>query len=191
MIRRKTRLKASKGIKRRPLKLNRTTRLIRGRGGLKRGRKRRTEADLKRGWFIKSTYSLRYKGLRGVYWYWLSRDVRKSEWEKYGVCLTCLKPIENWEQADCGHIIASRWCGEFLRFHRLNLTIQHKGCNNPRFCPQAGVLNAINIDKRHGVGHMERLLQMQKIPAKEPKQSEYHDLIHTLNSFKEARKLLM
>lgn len=144
---------------------------------------------LKEQWSIPTTnnFKLRYTGLRGVYWYWLSRDVRKSEWEKYnGECLTCLERIEKWEEADCGHIVASRWCGEFLRFNRMNLTIQHKKCNNPRFCPQAGVMNAINIDKRHGTGYMDRLVSLRKTEAKEPSQDQYRELIRALPSYQAA-----
>lgn len=146
---------------------------------------RGSEAALKREWLMPEKAHMRYKGLRGVYWYWLSRDVRKSEWEKWGVCLTCLEPIDAWEEGDCGHILAARWCGEYLRFHRKNLTIQHKGCNNPRFSPEAGVMNAVNIDKRYGEGYLAELLRMQKIVAKEPKQSEYRSMIRGLSSYQE------
>lgn len=149
---------------------------------------KKTNSDLCREWSIpQNSFKLRYTGLRGVYWYWLSRDVRKSEWEKWnGLCLTCLEPIEDWQFADCGHIVASRWCGEFLRFNRMNLTIQHKKCNNPRFCPQAGVMNAINIDKRHGTGYMDRLVSLRKTEAKEPSRDQYRELIRALPSYQAA-----
>lgn len=154
---------------------------------LKQKKKRKTQIDLWREWLVPDGAKRRYKGLRGIYWYWLSRDVRKTEWEKWGgLCLTCLNPIEDWRMADCGHIVASRWCGEYLRFNRKNLTIQHKGCNNPRFCPQAGVLNAVNIDKRHGDGYMDMLLSLVKKECKEPGQEEYRQLIRDLPSYQEA-----
>lgn len=150
-------------------------------------RKRKTEVGLWREWLVPDTAFRRYKGLRGIYWYWLSRDIRKSEWIKWDKkCLTCLEVIEDWQYADCGHILASRVCGEFLRFNPINLTIQHKGCNNPRFCPQAGVLNTINIDKRMGAGYMEYLLSLRKQETKEPTAEQYHALIRGLKSYQEA-----
>ncbi len=150
-------------------------------------KKRRTESDLKRDWLIQSNYPLRYTGLRGVFWYWLSREIRQMEWEKWGgLCITCLGPIENWWDGQCGHIIASKGCGEFLRFNPINLTIQHYKCNNPRFCPNAGALNAIHYDERHGQGAWQRLYEMRKIEAKEPKTAEYRALIQALPSYKGA-----
>lgn len=126
---------------------------------------------------------------RGMYWYWLSRDVRKKEWEKWGgLCLTCLQPIEKWQDGQCGHIVASKGCGEFLRFNRINLTIQHSKCNNPRFSPNAGALNAIHYDQRHGQGAYERLYAMRKTDAKEPNAEQYRNLIQGLQSYQEALK---
>lgn len=159
---------------------------------LKRGlgakKPRKTKVDLCRLWLVpQPPSSLRYTGLRGIYWYWLSRDVRKTEWEKWNhLCLTCLTEIEDWTKADCGHIVASRFCGEFLRLNRVNLTIQHKKCNNPRFCPQAGVMNAVNYNKRYGPNKFEELLEMRHKQAKEPSQEEYRQLIQSLPSYQEA-----
>lgn len=159
----------------------------RGKQTVSTRKKKKSKVDLRREWLVPDTTGrLRYVGLRGIYWYWLSRDVRKTEWEKYGVCITCLEPIEDWTKADCGHIVASSWCGEYLRLNRINLTIQHKKCNNPRFCPQAGVLNAVNIDKRHGDGYMQNLLGLVKTEAKTPTQEQYRKLIRALPSYQEA-----
>lgn len=153
-------------------------------------KKKRTKVDLRREWLVPdATGPLRYTGLRGIYWYWLSRDVRKAEWDKWGNCLTCLKPIEDWQLADCGHIIASRFCGEFLRLNPINLTIQHKGCNNPRFSPHAGVSNAVNYDLRYGQGKFAELYAMRTIHTKEPSQEEYRTLIRRLSSYQEALTL--
>lgn len=150
-------------------------------------KKKRSGADMKNEWLIpKASHHLRYVGIRGVYWYWLSRDVRKSEWEKWKVCLTCLEPIEDWTKADCGHIVPSSFCGEYLRLNRINLTIQHKACNNPRFSPYAGVYNAVNIDKRYYEGYMEFLLSQRKKECKEPTTNEYKELIRALPSYQEA-----
>lgn len=157
----------------------------------KRPRKRaKSKIDLRREWLVPdSTGKLRYVGIRGVYWYWLSRDVRKSEWEKYGICITCLGSIEDWRTEDCGHIIASDRCGEYLRLNRKNLTLQHKKCNNSLWTPQAGVLNTLNMDKRHGAGYMESLRALMTVECKEPTTNEYKELIQALPSYKEALNL--
>lgn len=147
-------------------------------------KKRKTEIGLWREWLVPDGAYRRYKGLRGIYWYWLSRDVRKSEWERWNkLCLTCLNPVSQWEDGDCGHVIPSSICGEYLRFYRLNLTLQHKGCNNPKFSPLAPALNAINYDKRHGIGAYEKLLALKGTPTREPSQAEYRLLIRALPSY--------
>lgn len=156
---------------------------------IKRGlhRFKRTEADLKREWLVPTNAWMRYKGLRGIYWYWLSIDVRKMEWVQWGGrCLTCLEFIPTWQEGQCGHIVSSSYCGEYLRLNRINLTIQHAACNNPKFSPHAGVANAVNIDKRHGAGYMEMLLSLRKTECKEPGQEEYRVLIRAVPSYQEA-----
>jgi len=153
-------------------------------------RKKKTKIGILREWLVPiGIDSVRFKGnmLRSVYWYWLSRDVRKSEWEKWDkLCLTCLRPIENWEDGHCGHVIASAGCGEYLRFHRSNLTLQHAACNSDRITPMAAALNAIHYDERYGKGAWDKLYALRKIDCKEPKQSEYPDLIRALPSYQEA-----
>jgi len=148
---------------------------------------RKTKIGLWREWLVPDGAYHRYEGLRGIYWYWLSRDVRQSEWEKWdGKCLTCLIPLEDWRQGQCGHVIASAGCGEFLRFNRINLTLQHDHCNNPRYTPNASALNAIHYDQRYGKGAWEKLYAMRKIEARNPSQAQYRALISNLKSFKEA-----
>lgn len=142
---------------------------------------------IKRAWCVPDKAKMRYGGLRGVYWYWLSRDIRKSEWEKWGKkCITCEEEIEDWQYADCGHMIASQGCGEFLRFNRINLTIQHKKCNNPRFTPNMSALNAIHYDERHGKGAWLAMWKLRKVRAKEPTADQYRELIQALPSYQEA-----
>lgn len=148
---------------------------------------RRKKIDLWREWLVPDGAYHRYEGLRGVYWYWLSRQVRKDEWEKYGgLCLTCLKPIEHWTMGHCGHIIAAQNCGEYLRFLRENLTIQHPHCNSDRITPQAAALNALHYDQRHGQGAWGLLFALKNTEAKAPTQAEYRALIRALPSYQEA-----
>jgi len=179
-----SKLKSKTRLKQNPLKKGQKGTKVKSKR--KKLTKRRTQADEKREWNIDPKTNLRYKGLRGIFWYWLSRDVRESEWKKYGHCITCLEPIENWWKADCGHILPASNCGEYLRFHRENLTIQHKKCNNPRFTPDAGIRNGINMDKRHGAGTIAELYEMKKIEKKSPSQEEYRQLIKALPSYKKS-----
>lgn len=146
----------------------------------------KTEIGIWREWLVPDNAYHRFKGLRGVYWYWLSRQIRKEDWDTYGVCITCLQPVQNWIDADCGHILPSSNCGEYLRFYRLNLTLQHKKCNNPRFTPNAGIYNAIHMDERHGEGTIKFLMSLTKKETKEPTGKEYKELIQALSSYQEA-----
>lgn len=146
--------------------------------------KKKKKIDLWREWGVPDHAYRRYPGLRGIYWYWLSRDIRKSEWERWDkLCITCLLPVDNWENGDCGHIIASHGCGEYLRFNPINLTLQHKHCNNPRITPNAAALNAIHYDQRYGQGAWQALWNIRKTEVKHPTQAEYRALITALPSF--------
>lgn len=154
---------------------------------VKKKRPRKTKIGLWREWLVPDGAYQRYTGLRGIYWYWLSREIRKDEWEKYdGLCLTCLKPIEHWTMGHCGHIIAAQNCGEYLRFLRENLTIQHPHCNSDRITPQAAALNALHYDQRYGQGSWDALYALREKKAKTPTQEQYKDLIRALPSFQEA-----
>lgn len=150
-------------------------------------KKKKTIVGLWREWLVPDGALRRYKGLRGIYWYWLSLAVRKDEWEKYGgLCLTCLLPIEHWTMGHCGHIVAAQHCGEYLRFARKNLTIQHPACNSDRITPDAAALNAVHYDERHGLGAWEALRSLKKQEAKNPTQGQYRELIRALPSYQEA-----
>lgn len=156
-----------------------------GRQGAKKPRK--TMIGLWREWSVPDGAYRRYKGLRGIYWYWLSRDVRQFEWEYWeGKCLTCLETVENWEDGQCGHIVASHGCGEYLRLNRANLTLQHAACNNPKITPMAAALNAIHFDQRYGQGAYQKLYESRKKKAKEPSQDEYRRLIRSLRSYQKS-----
>ena len=149
-------------------------------------KKKRTYADLKREWLVPAQGYTRFTGIRGIYWYWLSRDVRQKEWEKYHHCLTCLVEMDSWKEGVCGHVIASQNCGEYLRLNRINLTIQHRSCNSDRITPQASALNALHYDQRHGKGAWDKLYSLRKTEAKCPTTNEYKELIRGLDSYKEA-----
>jgi len=161
--------------------------LKRGKTALKKKRRKKTKIDLWREWLVPDGAYHRYTGLRGIYWYWLSRDVRKSEWEKWdGLCLTCLRQVERWEDGHCGHVIAAQNCGEYLRFNRRNLTLQHAACNSDTITPQAAALNAIHYDERYGKGAWQELYELKKETCKTPTSAEYRTLILGLRSFQDA-----
>lgn len=150
-------------------------------------KKKRTKISLWREWLVPDNAYHRYVGLRGVYWYWLSRQIRKEEFDKYGVCLTCLLPVLNWEtDGQCGHVIPSQNCGEYLRLNRKNLTLQHSWCNNPKFTPNAGILNALHYNQRYGKNAIELLIGQTDRQVKEPTQEEYRELIRALPSYKDS-----
>lgn len=184
-----TGVKKTSTLRRKPLKTAPgSTEKAKARKAVAKKKKKRTVADLWREWFVPDNAYRRYTGLRGIYWYWLSREVRKDEWEKYdGLCITCLLPIEHWTQGHCGHIIAAQNCGEYLRFNRINLSIQHPACNSDRITPQAAALNALHYDQRHGIGAWDALYSLRKTEAKCPTQPQYRELIEALSSYKEAK----
>lgn len=145
--------------------------------------KKQTEADLKRQWGIDPKVQLRYKGLAGVYWHWLSRDIRKLDFERYGKCVSCPAICTDWTKWDCGHFVASGDGGFATRFMRLNLALQCKRCNNPRWCPDASAFFAIELDKRHGPGTAESLLRLKGATQKEMTDQQYELLIKALPSY--------
>lgn len=153
-------------------------------------KKKQSVADLQREWFIPVGAWMRYPGLQGVYWYWLSRQVRKEEWLKWKVCITCDRPIRDWREGVCGHIIAVQVCKEYLKFHRPNLTIQHMNCNDNKMSPMAAALNLRNYDKRHGAGAWDALWELRKKPKKPYTQKELRALIEDLESYQAARRAL-
>lgn len=157
-------------------------------------RKKTTQAELCRKWgYFGQPSNLRYANImRGLYWYWLSLDVRKKEWEKWnGECITCLIPLATWQEGQCGHMVSSAECGEYLRFNKRNLALQHAACNNPRFNPNAGARNAVHYDMRYGPGAWDALYEERKTECKEPKTSEYPALIEALDSYKEYKATLL
>jgi len=156
--------------------------------GKKRGiapkKRKQSKIALWRSWNVPDYAYHRYEGLRGVLWYWMSRDVRQSEFEKWDRrCLTCLGRLDDWRDGDCGHVIPSANCGEYLRFHRKNLTLQHKKCNQPRFTPDAGIRNAIHYNQRYGAGAIEALLALKTKKQKVPTKKQYEQLIKEIPAY--------
>lgn len=168
--------------------LKRKSRVAQKRTKVSPKKPKRKKIDLWREWLVPDNAYRRYTGLRGVYWYWLSRDVRRYEWEMWGgECITCLGVLERWEDGHCGHIIAAQNCGEYLRFNRKNLALQHPHCNSDRITPQASALNALHYDQRYGKGAWDALYALKKVEWKCPTQDEYRTLIEALPSYQQAK----
>lgn len=153
---------------------------------LKKSRvKKQTEADLKRSWGIDPKHQLRYSGIAGIYWYYLSIQVRQEDFKKYkGKCVSCNTVLESWRDGDCGHFLASGNGGFATRFMRRNLSLQCKRCNNPSWTPDAPAFYAVELDKRHGAGTAASILALKGLGQKEMKKDEYAELIRELPSYK-------
>lgn len=150
---------------------------------------KKTIATWKEEWNVPIGAWMRWPGqpLQSIYWYWLSRQVRKEEWERWGgFCITCDKRIDHWLQGVCGHIIAVTDCGEYLKLDRRNLTIQHKHCNDNKLTPMAAALNLRNYDKRYGPGAWDRLYNLRNEKVKKLSQSVLRQLIQNLPSYQES-----
>lgn len=150
-------------------------------------KKKITAADLKRKWNVPVKVDLRYKGIAGIYWYWLSRQVREDDFKKYhGKCVSCKAVTSDWHNWDCGHFVASGQGGFLTRFLRQNLALQCKKCNNPMWTPDAPAFYAVELDRRWGQGTAEGLLDMKGIQQKEMKPEQYEEAIKLLPSYQNS-----
>lgn len=159
------------------------------RGGAKK-KKRATKADLLRAWGILPGTWMRYSGLKGVFWYWFSRTIRDRDYEFFeGRCMTCSQYVPR-EESQAGHLFAAKNCGFALLFEPLNVHLQHSKCNNPRFTPQAGVLNTRNIMNRYGKNVIDELIKLQSQRVEEWSKAEYEEKIRQLPAFQREGKNL-
>lgn len=158
------------------------------RKGIKRKPKKRKQSKISlwREWNVPDWAYHRYEGLKGVYWFWFSRTIRDRDYERYsGLCMTCGRFVER-GQDQAGHLLAARNCGFALLFHPLNVHLQHSKCNNPRFTPQAGVLNALNIGKRYGHETIAQLLTLKETKTKEWNKQKYEEEIRKLPAYQQS-----
>lgn len=146
-------------------------------------KKKQTKADFLRSWGIFPGTWMRYTGIKGVFWFWFSREIRDRDYKKYdGMCITCDTYVEKGSDQAC-HIFAASKCGFDLLFNPLNVHLGHSKCNNPRFTPSAGVYNGINLEKRYGNGIVEILAETKHTHTKEWKKIEYEQRIRELPSY--------
>lgn len=149
-----------------------------------------TKADFKRSWGIDPKTDLRYTGIAGVYWHYLSKQVRQEDFEKYGGrCVSCPRRLETPRDGDCGHLVASGAGGFATRFLRQNLALQCKRCNNPSWTPDAPLYFAIEVDRRYGAGTAAHLASLKGVKQKEMKRHEYETAIRALPSYQNVTKV--
>jgi hypothetical protein len=126
MIARKTSLRKSKSsLKRKRFSVSSAT------GEKKRGL---NKADFLREWGLPypafQWSSLRYKTPpeKGVYWYYISLEVRNRDVKKYGTCISCGREITV-DTCDAGHFIPASSCGRDLLFDLINVHAECCRCN--------------------------------------------------------------
>lgn len=160
---------------------------------LKRTRikKKPTKAEFLRSWGLPPTFqwrNLRYKNPpeKGVFWYYVSLYVRHRDVAKYGVCISCGKPITV-DSCDAGHYCPASSCGRDLLFDLDQLSGECKRCNG--FDEGHLIGYRKGLITRYGEQHVldiERRYQEYKTgpPIKDWKASEYGQKI------KEIQQLL-
>ena len=155
--------------------------------------KKQSKADFLREWGFEvprfKWTQLRYKSPpeKGVYWYYFSIEVRKRDIEKWGVCISCGKPI-TMENTDAGHFIPAASCGRDLLFDPLNVNAECKGCNGFDSGHLFGYERGLT--KRYGKEAPALLkdkyfLYKNGDPVKDWKITEYRDKIKELNSYQQ------
>lgn len=140
--------------------------------------KKKTKAGLWRIYGLNRPPKPRYEGLRGIYWYLLSRKVRQRDFKAFRACISCGRTVFRWEDTDAGHFIPASAGGFGLLFDERNVNMQHKACNNPTWTPEASLGYEKGLDERYGEGTAQdlkdRFYDSKKgTPVKEWSQHEY------------------
>lgn len=131
---------------------------------------------------------LRYKNPfeKGIYWYYLSLEVRKRDIERWGTCISCDRPI-TMENAQGGHFCPAGSCGRDLLFDLLNINAECHGCNGFDSGHLFGYER--NLDIRYGKGTAQalkdRYLEYKKsdVALKDWSAKDYATKIKSLSSY--------
>ena len=123
-------------------------------------------------WGLPEDYQLRWVGLRGVLWFYMSRAIKQEEFEEYGSkCVSCPAKLERWEDGQAAHYISvSRSLG--LSLTRENIALSCARCNNPTWSPDASIPFGIELDKRYGKGTAKGLYEQSVRVTPLPKERE-------------------
>ena len=112
-------------------KKKRTTWIIRGHRAIKKPRQKKIKVHWKPpAWFM--VIPLGSHGNNPIQkrlWKLTSDFVRIFDWELYGVCASCGKKIQHWQDGDCGHYKAWSVCNNYFKFDKRNLALQCSNCN--------------------------------------------------------------
>ena len=157
--------------------------------------KKQTDKELLLSWGITNPHmrikQLRYKNPveKGIYWYWFGRHVRERDVKKYGVCVSCGKPI-TFETCDPGHFMPAVDCGRDLLFDEQNVNAECKQCNAWDDTHLLGY--AEGLDKRYGEGTALRLRQRRDEYKAGPvlkdfKGHQYAEMIERLPNYQQAK----
>lgn len=152
--------------------------------------KKKTKASILREWGVPNTFNsgdLRYKVPieKGIYWYYISREVRHRDVEQWGTCISCGKDI-TFDTCQAGHFMPASNCGRDLLFDLRNVNAECNKCNAFDTTHLLGY--AENLDKRYGEGTSLALRNRRDeyrkgSPVKDWKGHEYGEKIKSLNSY--------
>lgn len=105
--------------------------------------------------------NLRYKHPyeKGVYWYYFSSYIRERDVKKWGVCISCKRPI-TFETCNAGHFMPAADCGRDLLFDEQNVNAECPRCNAWDSTHLLGY--AEGLDERYGEGTAAMLRRRRK-----------------------------
>jgi len=157
-------------------------------------KKKPSKKSLLRAWGLPESFqwsNLRYKNpyQKGIYWYYVSLEVRKRDVEKYGKCIATGRPI-TMENSDAGHFCPAANCGRDLLFDLKNIHAESKFSN--AFDSGHLIGYRKGLVERYGEAHVKDLedrylfYRKSKTPQKDWTASEYELLIKKLPSFQQS-----
>jgi len=134
-----------------------------------------------------SKRSLRYSNPleKGIYWYWFSRYIRERDVMRWGVCISCGKPI-TFESCDAGHFVPANGCGRDLLFDERNVNAECSRCNAWDEMHLIGY--AKGLDFRYGPGTADALMVRYRSYKEGPvvrdwKRADYERMILALPNY--------
>ena len=144
------------------------------RGGFKKGKNKKDTALAKE--YGAEIKYWRYRGRKGIYWFFLSQYIRQRDFKKYKTCISCGKEFGSWRESQAGHYAPAGNCGFGLLFSKDNINAECAPCNNPRFSPGKLIPYRANLVKRYGEKHVKKIDQLyyKKEIVKEWTQLEYN-----------------
>jgi hypothetical protein len=97
----------------------------------------------------------RYRGVKGKYWTLFSEYIRRRDFERFGTCISCDKPVASWRDFDAGHFISAGGGGFSLLFDERNVNGECQYDN--AFNGNHLLLYRRGLDVRYGSGTADAL----------------------------------